>query len=192
MMGHVDLQSPEMTEAEMTREDVIALLSSPSGEPADLSSRRLSQLDLREVDFKGANLRWARLNGADLRGANLSRATLDSAWLLNANLEDADLTGASLFSTQMQGANLKNAVLKEARVVANMERADLTGANLQQANMAADMKNQSMGLMRAVLRLATMDRSFPFRGLADSTTSIDGPPDCCLLLALSIPPILAR
>lgn len=157
VMDHVDLQSPEMTEAEMTREEVIALLSRASGQPADLSSRRLSRLDLRGVDFKGANLRWARLNGTDLRGANLSAAILDSAWLLNANLENANLTGASLFSTQMQGANLKNAILKGARIVANMERADLTGAMLQEADMAADMKNQSMGLMRAILRLATLD-----------------------------------
>ena len=159
VMDHVDLNSPEMTEAEMDRDELIALLSESSDEPADLSSRRLSRLDLRGIDFKGANLRWARLNGADLRGANLSRATLDSAWLLNANLEDANLRSASLFSTQMQGANLKSADLTGARIIANMERADLTGAVLREADMAADMKNQSMGLMRAIMRLATLDNA---------------------------------
>lgn len=163
VMDHVDLESAEMTEAEMTREELIALLSNEAAQPIDLSSRRLSGLDLHDVDFRGANLRWARLNGTDLRGANLSNATLDSAWLIGSNLENADLAGASLFSTQMQGANLKNAVLKGARIVANLERADLTGAILRDANLAADMRNQSMGLMRAILRLAILDKA-DFRG----------------------------
>lgn len=159
VMEHVDLQSPEMTEAEMSREQLIALLSGDSDQTVDLSSRRLSGLDLRGVDFRGANLRWARLNGADLRGANLSNVILDSAWLLDSNLENANLSGANLFSTQLQGANLRNAVLTGARIVANLERADLTGAILRQANLAADMRNQSMGLMRAILRLATLDKA---------------------------------
>jgi uncharacterized protein YjbI with pentapeptide repeats len=157
-MDHVDLTSDEMTKPELTREELLAILSSATpDERVDLTSKRLSGLDLRNVDFKGANLRWARLNNTDLRGANLRDTILDSAWLLGANLERADLRGASLASTQMRRANLRDANLSGARIVANLQRADLRGANLSNANMGADMKNQSMGLMRTVLRMAKLD-----------------------------------
>ncbi|MEO1160237.1 MAG: hypothetical protein AAFW74_07235 [Pseudomonadota bacterium] len=46
-LQHVDLTSPDMTQAEMTREDVMAALASASSEqPADFTRRRLSGLDL--------------------------------------------------------------------------------------------------------------------------------------------------
>ena len=158
VMDHVDMSSAEMTEPELTRDELLAILSDATMDMrVDLSSKRLSGLDLRGVDFKGANLRWARLNNADLRGANLSGTILDSAWLIDANLECADLSEASLASTQMRRANLRNADLSGARIVANLQRADLRGANLSNANMGADMKNQSMGLMRTVMRMATLD-----------------------------------
>lgn len=157
-MDHVDLSSDEMTRAELTREELLMILSRvTAGAAIDLTSKRLSGLDLRHIDFKGANLRWARLNNADLRDANLRNAILDSAWLIDANLERADLRGASLASTQMRGANLQYANLSGARIVANLQRADLRGADLSNANMSADMKNQSMGLMRTVLRMAKLD-----------------------------------
>jgi len=158
VMDHVDLTSDEMAKPELTRGELLAILANASvNEPIDLTSKRLSGLDLQNVDFKGANLRWARMNNTDLRGANLRNVILDSAWLMDANLERADLRGASLASTQMRRANLRNANLSGARIVANLQRADLRGADLSNANMGADMKNQSMGLMRTVLRLAKLD-----------------------------------
>jgi len=158
VMDHVDLTSEEMTQAEMTREELVDALSRASVDmPLDLTSKRLSGLNLQNIDFRAANLRWARLNNADLRGANLRNAILDSAWLIDANLEGSDLRGASLASTQMQRANLQNADLSGARIVANLERADLRGADLSNANMSADMKNQSMGLMRTIVRMAKLD-----------------------------------
>ena len=158
VMDHVDLTSDEMTKAELTREELLEILSrATADEPVDLTSKRLSGLDLQNVDFKRANLRWAGLNNTDLRGANLRGVILDSAWLLGANLERADLRGASLASTQPQRANLRDANLSRARIVANFQRADLRGADLSYANMGADMKNQSMGLMRTVMRMATLD-----------------------------------
>jgi uncharacterized protein YjbI with pentapeptide repeats len=157
-MDHVDLTSDEMTNAELTREELLAILSSATADnPIDLTSKRLSGLDLRNVDFKGANLRWARMNKTNLTGAILRNAILDSAWLMDANLERADLRGASLASTQMHRANLRDADLSGARIVANFQRADLRGANLSNADMGADMRNQSMGLMRTVMRMARVD-----------------------------------
>ena len=63
MLRHVDLSSPQMTEAEMTRDEVLAALAAASPErPADLGGKRLSGLDLSGIDFGGASLRAAYLN----------------------------------------------------------------------------------------------------------------------------------
>ncbi len=158
LLDSVDMNSPAMTEAELTASEVAALIAQAApGTPPDLSSRRLSGLDLSGLNFMGADLRWARLNKTKLRGANLRNSNLDLGWLIGADLQGADLTGASLFSTQMQGANLKDARLDGARITANLSKADLRGASLRDADMAADMKNQSMGLMRTVLTSAILD-----------------------------------
>ena len=57
MMGNVNLSSPTFTEAEMTREEVAALLDAE--QPPDLSLRRLNGLDLSGLDFSKVNLRGA-------------------------------------------------------------------------------------------------------------------------------------
>ena len=158
LLDFVDMQSPDMTEAEMTREEVEALIAAVSpGQAPDLTKRRLSNLDLSGIDFKGADMRWVRLNQSNLRGATLRNCRIDLGWLIDADLEGADLSGASLFSAQMQRTNLKHAKLDGARITANLKDADLSGASLREADMAADMKNQSMGLMRISLRSANLD-----------------------------------
>ena len=58
MMRHVDLASPEMTQAEVTRADVEILIQ--NGAPVDLSNRRLSGLDLSDLNLKAANLQASR------------------------------------------------------------------------------------------------------------------------------------
>jgi uncharacterized protein YjbI with pentapeptide repeats len=152
----VALDSPAMIEAELTREEVVARLAAPGGS-ADLSRLHLNGLDLQNLDFSGATLRASRLNGANLTGAILDGADLGQAWLLGANLEGASLRGAQLFQTQLGGANLRGADLTGARAVADFSRADLTGALFVGADLAPDMRNQSMGLMRGVLSNAEAD-----------------------------------
>ena len=44
-----------------------------------------------------------------------------------------------------------------ARVAGDLSRASLKGARFDGADLSADMKNQSMGLMRGVLRSADLD-----------------------------------
>jgi quinoprotein dehydrogenase-associated probable ABC transporter substrate-binding protein len=50
---------------------------------------------------------------------------------------------------QLQGANLKGANLSGARLIGDLRRTNLEQAVLTKMDGAADMKNQSMGLMRA-------------------------------------------
>jgi len=149
-MRGLDLASPDMTTAEMTRGQVEAVLKAvPGGRGADFSGKRLSGLDLSGLDLSGANFHAARLNHTNLSHANLDRATLDQAWALGADLTGASLVKASLFATQMEGARLDGANLTGARVTADLTGAHLVGARLEDADCGADEKNQSMGLMRA-------------------------------------------
>ncbi|MEJ2646664.1 MAG: pentapeptide repeat-containing protein [Gammaproteobacteria bacterium] len=158
LLQGLDLKSPAMTRAEVTREEVVTRLNAVTrGSPADFTSMRLSGLDLSGLDFKGAILRDARLNNANLRGANLAGAVLDQAWLLNADLMGANLKGASLFQAQLIGATLDRADLSGARAPGNFSRASLKHAKFVGASLGADMRNQSMGLLRGVFRGADLD-----------------------------------
>ncbi len=67
------------------------------------------------------------------------------------------MKGANLFASQMLRARLDGADLSGARVAADLTGASLVGASIAGANLGADMRNQSMGLMRAVLKSANLD-----------------------------------
>lgn len=152
MMDKVDLTTPEWNESDTSRAELEELLEQTTdGEVVDLTNRRFSGLDLSGIDFKGADMRWTRMNNTVLINANFRNANLDLAWMVGANMKNADFSGASLFSTQMRLSTLNEAIFDNARIVANFKGADLTGASFRHANMAADMKNQSMGLMGTVM-----------------------------------------
>ena len=78
---------------------------------------------------------------------------LDQAWALTSDFTIASLKGASLFSTQFRDAKLDGANFEGARVAADFSRASRKGANFKDA----DMKNQSMGLMRGVFRSTDLE-----------------------------------
>src|SRR5882672_10176308 len=154
MMRDVDLSSPDMVSAEMTRGEVEAALTMATvAAPADFTGKRLSGLNLSNAIFRAA-----RLNKTNLAGARLDRAVLDQAWLLEANLTGASLKSANLFASQMARARLDGANLSGARIAADLTGASLVGASIAEANLGADMRNQSMGLMRAVLKSANLER----------------------------------
>ena len=133
----------------LTREQVVeALAKAPAGR-ADFYSTNLSGLDLSGIDFKGANLAAAVLNRSNLAGANLSGCNLTVSFAEGTNFANAKMQGAVMFSMQLQGANLKGADLSGARLIGDLRRANLEQAVLTRMDGAADMKNQSMGLMRA-------------------------------------------
>jgi uncharacterized protein YjbI with pentapeptide repeats len=152
--------------ADLNAEQVRAVLASAApGEAVDLSGKSLENLDLSNLDFKradvsGANLFGAKLVGANLSGANLSGAKLDLAWIMRANFTNADLSNASLLGlvvssgldiSPAEAPVFRGANFSGARIIARLSRFDLSGANFANAKMGADMKNQSMGLMRADL-----------------------------------------
>jgi len=98
--------------------------------------------------------------GANLAGAKLSRAKLDLAWIMRANFTNADLSDTSLLGlvvssgldiSPAEAPVFRGANFSGARIIARLSRFDLSGANFANAKMGADMKNQSMGLMRADL-----------------------------------------
>jgi len=162
--------SPALS-ADFSAAQVRAILAAATADkPADLSGNSLENLDLSNLDFRranlsGANLFGAKLDSADLSGANLSGAKLDLAWIMRANFTSADLSNASLLGLVVssgldislaEAPIFKGAKFSGARIIARLSRFDLSGADFTGARMGADMKNQSMGLMRTDLSGANL------------------------------------
>ncbi len=151
----VDMSLPKMTEAKLTRAEVQERLAmATANAPADFTRLWLNGLDLSGLNFNGAILRAAALNGANLSNASFDGAILSQAWMIDANLANASLVNAELFQTQLGRANLTGADFTGARVAADFSRSTLDGAIFRNADFSADMRNQSMGLMRGVLKSA--------------------------------------
>ena len=151
----------------MTRADVQAVLrarssgATPPGPPAafagwSLDSADLHGLDLAGADFSHANLFAANLSDANLTGANLSGARLDLAWLMRTNLTRANLAGALLHGPVVapgmaddpkDAPILVGANLSGAKVIARLN-GNAEGANFAHADLGADIRNQSMGMLR--------------------------------------------
>jgi len=128
----------------------------PSFRGQDLSGLDLSGLDLSGVNLAGADLTGAKLAGANLAGANLSGARLNLAWIMGANFDRANLSdavletlvvSAGLQTTPAEAASFVDANLSGAQIMARFSLDDMRGANFAGAKMAADMRNQSMGLI---------------------------------------------
>jgi uncharacterized protein YjbI with pentapeptide repeats len=154
--------------AVLTRADVQSkLTSTPPGQTASFVGLSLAGADLHDLDFSHADLSAADLSGADLRGAKLvgsklvgaklQGAKLNLAWIIGANFAQADLSGADLetlivsngMQTQPQeAASFVGANLSGAKITARFNLYDMHGANLSHIQASADMRNQSMGLIR--------------------------------------------
>lgn len=143
--------------AEITREQLLVLISAAGEDRPDLSRKDLTGLDLSGVDFKRADLFAAELSGANLAGASLAGANLNRAILRNADLSDADLSGADMFAIFANGAIFTGAKLAGARIIGDLADAKLDGANLAGADLGADPANQGMVPVRVDASRANFD-----------------------------------
>ena len=120
---------------------------------ANLSGADLGGSTLTDANLRGANLTYADLADADLIRANLIYADLTDAGLFRANLTDADLTDAGLFRANLTDADLTDADL----IRANLIYADLTDAYLWRANLT------DADLIRANLIYADLTDAYLWR-----------------------------
>jgi uncharacterized protein YjbI with pentapeptide repeats len=158
MLQGIDLEQPAYSQAELTRADIEkAIINHSAGATLDFSRKSLNGLDLSGLNLSGCNFYAARLNKTDLNNANLEGAILDQAWLIEANLTNASLKGAHAFATQMQRVRADKANFSGIRLTADLTGASLSEAIFNEADLSADMKNQSMGLMRAILRSTRLE-----------------------------------
>jgi len=160
MLQYLDLNAPGMTEAEMTRADVEALLktSHPRSASGSVGGKHLSGLDLSNLDLSGVILRSARLNKANLRKTKLDHAILDLAWALKADFTEASLSGASLFSSQNAGREVRPPQhLSGARRGGQSDGCPLAGRKSDRAQIASPMRKTSQwALCAAVLKSANL------------------------------------
>jgi uncharacterized protein YjbI with pentapeptide repeats len=100
-------------------------------------AKTAEQVDLCDVDFRGADLCEVNLSGAFLCGANLSFANLSEANLYEVDFTGANFNGANLCKAFLKFANLNDAYLFSANLNgANLGGADLWGADLSEANLS--------------------------------------------------------
>ena len=90
----------------------------------NLSKFRLWEVDLKGINFSGANLSHANLSGSELSNADLS----------GTNLSGADLCGTNLENANCQGADFRNAELTSEYhgINTNYSYADFRGDGLDQ------------------------------------------------------------
>jgi uncharacterized protein YjbI with pentapeptide repeats len=166
------LAAPGAMAADLTRDQVIAALAQARpGAPADFSGRSLeavdlSRLDLRGARFAGANLFATKFEDSNLTGADLSGANLGLAWVIRANFTGADLSRANvqglvvasgLQTNPAEAPVFAGAKFVGARVIARFGGFDLRGADFTDAKLGVDMRNQSMGVLRADFSGAALD-----------------------------------
>jgi uncharacterized protein YjbI with pentapeptide repeats len=133
--------------AEMARAEGEASLKAAHGAGADFSGKGLNGLDHSGLDFSNVNFRAARMNKANFSGSTLDGMVLDQVWAVAGDFSGASLNKANLFASQMQDSKFDGD---------DLSRASLHNAKFKDADLAADIKNQSMGLMRAILKSADL------------------------------------
>ena len=91
----------------------------------------LLSLDLRQGDFRGAQMAGVQLKNCALAGSNLQGVDLRGANLTNSDLQDVDLRGADLSDADLEGVLLMGADLRDC----SMRRARLAAAEFWRAGL---------------------------------------------------------
>ena len=152
MCASLSVSAADLTRAEVEQR----LASADKTHVADLKRKDLTELDLSGLDFRKADLWGSDMRRANFSNSNLSGLVLDLTVMSKINLSGADLSKASVFGVHLGGANLSHTNLTGSRFIATLDRSDLSYANLSNVDWGVDMKNQSMGLMRASMNYVNL------------------------------------
>lgn len=185
-LSEAKLQCSDVPELILTEDRSRALCVNASNANftrANLTSARLSGIDItgsrfEETILEGADLSYALATGASfynarleradltggvqLQGANMLVASLQGANLLGALMQGADLSsaqlqGAILSHAQLQGAILRDADLEGAELqYASLQRADMSGAKIRAADLRGAYVWQTSPPVRETLVLADL------------------------------------
>ena len=119
----------------------------PGGECADFSGMLLSGLEMRNMDFSGANFSGAALDGCDMEhgifeGCDFSGAHFYGVQAGNASMELSDFTGTHFEGSNFRHANFENsncsnAVFEHVNLhKANLDLCDFAGAEFIGTSLA--------------------------------------------------------
>nr|XP_039259690.1 BTB/POZ domain-containing protein KCTD9-like [Styela clava] len=146
----VEKNQPRTDHSPLTRKEVVnALLINQTNcelrfQGMNFSGADLSQLDLRYINFKLANL-----SGCNLMRANLNSCSFERATLTNAIMDGANMQGVKMLCCNAEGASMKCCNFDDpSGLKANMEGANMKGVNFEGSLMAG-----------ANLRVATLKNS---------------------------------
>ena len=171
-MSGLDLTNLDLTGAEVSSSNLSdAILKGLNFEDGFCDKTEFVRSDLRQVNFKNAEMYRANFIGANLQEAILSQAlltqaNLTGAQLQNANLSQADLTRADLTDSYLTKANLNKAILNGAVLRgADLQNSNLTGASLSGTNLSetdlrgADLTGSVVGDQGRILPTGSPDGS---------------------------------
>jgi len=156
-------------EAPLTRQEVVrALIQTSHHDELRFQGINLTNCDLRKLDLRHINFKFAKLTNANLSHANLNYCCLERADLSYTNLEGAQLMSIKALCANFEGAMLKACNFEDPNGArSNLEGVNLKGACLEDSNMAgvnlrvANLKNASLkncNLRAAILAGADLER----------------------------------
>lgn len=122
-----NLRSQELTHLDLSNLN----LAECSFRGANLTGVSLAYSDLHSADFSEANLMQANLTGCDLHATNLVRTNLSYSQNSQADFTGANMTQMVADSASFQNAKLNHAIVRET----SMMEADFTHASLNETNL---------------------------------------------------------
>jgi len=124
----IDLRVADLSKINLSESNLQGVdLGGASLNGANLILANLTSAYLKKATFHEARLNLVELNEANLRNTDFRMANLSGAHLTHVDLSEADFRGAILSTTDLRGANLS---------AANLSHADLSEANLFGANLS--------------------------------------------------------
>lgn len=114
----------------------------------------LRNRDFRRANLKGADLRKARMSGIDLTGADLSGSNMNGA-----DISESLLILANISHSQLKGINLRNSVLLNSTILhSNLQGSNISESYIVGANLSSS-QFQGADVSRSILQGALIRNS---------------------------------